>query len=138
MSHQRPLIVVTGRHRPHELLLFALQVVLGLGYLLSVPAPQSLAALVPSWLVFLWAGGLVLSGIVGLAAAWRKQTLAALELERAALIVSAGALLLIGGASFVATGWRAIFGGSMILAWALANITRCLQIRHDAKQMAGG
>ncbi len=59
MSDRPQLIVVTGRHRPHELFLFALQVVLGCAYLVSVPAPQSLAALVPSWLVFLWAAGLV-------------------------------------------------------------------------------
>lgn len=137
MTEPRPIVVVTSRHRPHELFLFALQVLLGVAYLVTVPAPRSLAALVPSWLVHVWAVGLTVSGVLGLAAAvWHRRASTALELERAALLLSTGALGLIGGASFVASGWAAIFGGSMILFWAAANLVRCNQIRKETADLS--
>jgi len=133
---QRPVVVVTSRQRPHELVLLLASVLLGLGYLLTVPPPQSLAAVVPAWLVTTWSVGLLLSGALGLLGAfWRGSILVALELERAALLVSTGALLLIGGASFAVAGWRALFGGSIILAWGVANIVRCVQIGQDTHKL---
>ncbi len=116
--------------------LFAASVVLGLGYLITIPAPQSLAAVVPIWLVQVWALGLLFSGSFGIVAAlWRGSLLVGLELERAALLLSTGALALIGGASFAANGIRAAFGGLIIVAWGAANIARCLQIRRDVRQL---
>lgn len=135
----RQLLNPSGRHRYHELVLFGASVLLGISYLSTVPAPQSLTALVPGWLVALWAIGLLASGSLGLiAAAWRGSILVALELERSALLISTGALLLIGGTSFVATGLRALFGGLIIASWAVANILRALQIRRDLHTPTAG
>lgn len=130
------IVVVNSRQRPHERVLLGISVILGISYLATVPAPQSLAALVPSWLVILWAIGLLLSGGVGLAAAmWRGSIAVALEVERAAWLANTGPLLLIGGASFVVNGWRAMFGGSIILAWAIANLARSRQIRREVNAL---
>ena len=115
---------------------FAFQVILGAAYLFTVPAPQSLAAIMPHWLVMTWAAAMVLSGAAGLIGSWwRGSPSSALELERGALLMSTGALALIGGASFVVNGWRAAFGGGLIVAWAAANLVRCWQIRTDVKKI---
>jgi len=138
----RPVIVVSSRNRPHELVLLGLSAALGLAYLVTVPPPQSLAALVPAWLATMWSLGLFVSGVLGLfAALWRGAIRFALEVERVAMLVSTGALLLIGGASFVVSGWRALFGASLAIAWAAANIVRSGQIRRDLAKiitMEGG
>lgn len=135
MTSPRSVLVVSSRRNPHTLFLFALQVPLGIAYLFTVPAPQSLAALVPGWLVMAWAVGLTLSGMVGVVSVWPWAVTTAMELERGALLASSGALLLIGGASLVVNGLRAIFGWSLILAWAAANLVRCRQIHRDVNQI---
>jgi len=123
----RPVFVVAGRHRPHEVLLLAVSVVSGLAYVIGAPAPGSLAALLPGWAVAVWAWGLLLSGVVGLSGVWRS-----LELEAAAMLLGAGALLwyAVAVAQF---GWRGLFGGAVALAWASANVWRAAQIRRDLR-----
>jgi hypothetical protein len=90
----------------------------------------------------MWSLGLFVSGVLGLfAALWRGAIRFALEIERVAMLVSTGALLLIGGASFVVNGWRALFSASLAIAWAAANIVRSGQIRRDLAKiiaMEGG
>lgn len=133
-----PFVVVTSRHRPHELVLLGLSVLLGIAYLVRLPPPQTLAAVVPGWLVAVWALGLVVSGVIGLSAAvWQGSIIVALQMERAALLLNNAPLILIGGASFATLGWgRAVFGGSIILGLAAANLVRSLQINRDVKQLA--
>lgn len=131
------IVLVTGRHRPHELLLLAVSVLLGVSYLVRVPAPQTLTAAVPRWVVLLWAVGLVASGIVGLAGClWRGDIATGLGLERGAMLMSTGALLLIGSVIVSATGMRGLFSAGITIAWALANLYRCLQITTDLRQVA--
>jgi hypothetical protein len=117
--------------------LFGASVLLGVAYQVQVPTPQSLAALVPAWMVVLWSWGLLLSGAVGLVACfWRGGITVGLGFESGALLMSTAALLLIAAASFAVNGVRAVFGIGLIAAWGLANVARCLQIRHDLRQIA--
>lgn len=131
------IVLVTGRHRPHELLLLAWSVLLGASYLLTVPAPQSLSAAVPRPIVLLWAGGLALSGAIGLIGClWRGNVAVGLGIERGALIMSTAVLILIASVFVAAVGWRAAYSTGLTLAWALANLSRCIQITTDLRQIA--
>jgi hypothetical protein len=94
-------IVVTGRHRPHELLLLVVSIITGLAYLLGSPPPGSVAALMPDWLISLWAVGLLISGAMGLfGAVYRRDLELGLIAEGAAMLIGAGALLVAAYASF--------------------------------------
>lgn len=140
MTERGPVLVVSGRHQPHELFAFAAQALVGLAFLVTVPAPASLSAVVPGWLALLWSVGLLLAGVTGLVAAKIRMGGAALLLEHAALVVSTGMLFLIGAASIAVNGLRATFGIAWIAAWTGANIWRIRQIRRDLTKIrnAGG
>lgn len=138
MSQHRPIIVLAGRHRPHEILLLAMSVPLGVGMLASAPAPQSLIAVMPGWLVSVWAVALVLSGVVGLAAVWWPgDPLRAMRAEAGALVINAGVLVTFAGAAFVVAGWRAWFVGGFFAGWGAANIWRTAQIGRETRELLG-
>lgn len=137
----RPVVIVTGRHRPHQVLFVGLSFVLGMAYTVGAPPPQSLAALMPAWLVHVWAIGLLASGVLGgvsLAIADRPER--GLWLEAAAMLIGAGALVVALVAIFVFAGWRGLFGAGITAAWAGANLWRAWQIRRDltAVEYGGG
>jgi hypothetical protein len=127
----RPVVIVSGRHRPHEILFLVVSVVVGVAYTAGAPPPTSVAALLPGWTVRVWAVGLAVSGLLGAAglvarAAW------ALQLEQAAMLIGAGALVWY-TAAVAPFGWRALFAGCISAAWAGANLWRAAQIRRDLK-----
>lgn len=131
------VVVVSGRHRPHELVFLGLSVLLGATYLLGAPPPASVVALMPHWVVLLWAAGLAFSGLVGLLALlvfgrWLESSLMA---EAGAMLVGAGALVLLDAATIsVASIHTSVFGIGFVLAWALANLVRVAQIRRELVQ----
>ena len=131
----RPVVVVAGRHRPHEILLLAVAVLTGLAYTLGAPPPNSLAALLPGWSVRVWAVGLALHGVAGLAACASKARWS-LPAEQASMLVGAAALVwyavALADASQTA-GARALLSGGITLAWAGANLWRAGQIYHDLR-----
>jgi len=130
----RPVLVVAGRSRPHEVLLLATSIPLGAGVLLTAPAPQSLTSLMPRWFVLAWAAALAVSGLVGLVAIyWPGPAARKLSAESAALILNGGSLGVFALAAVAASGWRAWFAASYFAAWAAADIIRSLQIRRDLK-----
>lgn len=135
----RPIVIVTGRHRPHQIAFLALSVLFGLAFTFGAPPPQSVAALMPQWLVALWAVGLLLSGVlglVGIAAIRRVQT--GLLLEVASMLLGAGALTIVTFAVFAYSGWKGFFGGGLCVAWAVANLVRAGQIRRDLETLQRG
>lgn len=120
-----PLVVISGRHRPHEILLLAVQVITGVAYSIGAPPPTSMAALMPAWALLVWAVGLAVSGVLGLAGVvWSPRV------EAAAMLIGAAALIWYAGA-LVPFGWRALLAGAISIAWAAANLWRALQIRND-------
>lgn len=136
MASTRPVVVVTGRHRPHEIVFLIFALITGLAYTLGAPPPQSAAAEMPPWLVHLWATGLLLHGAIGLAAVLlplpRERGLLA---EAGSMLIGAGALMMAAAAAFSYAGAHALLGGGLTLAWAIANLVRALQIRTDLRSL---
>jgi hypothetical protein len=132
-----PPVVITGRHRPHELVFLALALVLGLAYTLGAPPPQSAAAEMPAWLVDVWAAGLLVHGVTGAASVllpWRRDR--ALWLEAGSMLIGFGALLLVGAAAFSYAGTGALLGGGLCFGWAVANLVRVFQIHRDLRWLS--
>lgn len=127
MTGARPLVVVSGRHRPHEILLLAVQVITGLAYTVGAPPPTSVAALLPGWALLVWSTGLAVSGVVGLVGVvWSPRV------EAAGMLLGAGALIWY-AAALAPFGWRALLAGAISAAWAGANLWRAIQIQHDLR-----
>lgn len=103
-------------------------------YLLGAPPPTSLAVTIPHWLVLVWAGGLAVSGAVGLAGCWWHGH-RGLRLEQGGLLIGAGALLIYTVSAFVFAGSRALFAGGVVCMWAAANLWRAAQCQRDLKQI---
>lgn len=127
----RPLVVVSGRHRPHELLLLAVSVITGAAYTVGAPPPTSVAALMPTWALHVWSAGLVISGALGLVGALTRRGWS-LAVEQAGMLIGAAALVWYVGA-VVPFGWRGLFAGLISMAWAAANLARAVQIRNDLR-----
>lgn len=127
----RPLVVVSGRHRPHELLFLAVSLVTGVAYTIGAPPPTSIAALMPAWALHVWSAGLFLSGVLGLIGALTRRGWS-LAVEQASMLIGAAALVWYVGA-VVPFGWRGLFAGLISLAWAIANLVRAAQIRNDLR-----
>lgn len=133
----RPVIVVTGRHRPHELLFLALSSLFGVAYTLAAPPPQSVAATMPGWTVRIWAIGLLVSGVSGLASTLLPLRLdRGLSVELGAMLIGAGALVVTTTAILSSAGLsRGSFGVGFCSAWALANLWRAFQIFRDLREL---
>jgi hypothetical protein len=129
-------VVFAPRVRAHELVFCALSFGLGMSYLLGAPPPASAAAQMPGWLVHAWAAGLAISGAAGLTAAmitrWRETSL---TLEAGAMLMGAGALILVAVAIAAAIGMAGLFGAAFCLAWAIANLFRAVQIRRELAEL---
>lgn len=132
------LVVLSGPLRPHEMMFQALAIVLGAVYLIGAPPPTSVAALMPEWAVRLWAGGLLVSGLLtALSLLLRRRPETSLRIEQSAMLLGAAALVWAGSAVFTyAWSSRALLAGGFCLVWAAANILRSEQCRRDARRVA--
>lgn len=133
---RRVVVIVTGRHRPHELALLVVSAVLGAAFLLAAPPPTSVASQMPHPYVVAWAAGLLVSGVVGLIGCLAPVAAArGLLLEVGGMLVGAGALLTVLVEVFAFAGWRGLFSGGFVAAWIAANLVRVWQIRRDLRQL---
>lgn len=123
----RPVVVVSGRHRPHEILLIIVSILTGAAYTVGAPPPTSIAALLPGWALLVWSIGLAVSGVIGLAG-----VLWSLRIEAAGMLLGTGALIWY-AAAVAPFGWRGLLAGAISVAWAGANLWRALQIRQDLR-----
>lgn len=122
-------IVLSGKHYAHEVLLLAVSLIVGVAYTINSPPPTSLSVTVPHWVIIVWSGGLVISGGFGLLGCfWPRRLDVALEIERGALVIQVGALLLYTVALFAAVGWPALFSGAINVGWVIANLRRVWMI----------
>jgi protein-S-isoprenylcysteine O-methyltransferase Ste14 len=132
MGQSRPVVIVTGRRRPHQIVFLVLAFMLGLAYTLGAPPPQSTAALMPSPIVHTWALGLLAHGAIGLLGVFLPvKRERGLWLELGSMFVGAGALFFVTILVFAYAGWSALFGGTLSLAWGAANLVRAWQIQRD-------
>jgi len=133
----RPVLVVSGRHRPHEMLLLAFSVLIGAAYTLGSPPPQSVVAQVYPALVHLWSAGLLVSGLLGLGALLAPLRLdVTLALEAGAMLIGAAALVIAAAAIFEYNGAaKGLFGGGFCIAWMLANVARAALAWRDRREL---
>lgn len=135
MSQPRPIVVVGGGAE-HEANMMATSMLIGVGMLLAAPAPQSVLAVLPGWLVTVWAATWVASGAACLAALrWRKSLYRSLLVERAALVLNTVSVGTFALAAFVFAGWRAWVTGVFLAGWAVANLVRAYRIGREVKQL---
>lgn len=134
----RPIVIIGGRRRPHELLLLLFSLFAGAAFLLGAPRPNSMGDSVGEPLVTLWAVGLFVAGAVGLWGCYtRNNVTRGLLLERAGMLLSAGAVLGYAAQVLSINGERAGFAGGFCIAWAVANVVRSLQISNDLRSLRG-
>lgn len=127
MTGSRPVLVISGKHRPHEILLLAVALIVGTAYTVGAPPPNSIAALLPTWALYIWSVGLAVSGVVGLIGVrWSPR------IEAAGMLIGTGALIWY-SAAVAPLGWKALLAGGICAAWAGANLWRAVQIRQDLK-----
>lgn len=132
------LAAARGRHRPHEVLLLAVSVYLGVIYAVGAPPPGSLSALLPLWIFKTWAVVLLLSGVFGLVGCfWPWRADVGLEVERGALVMQTGGLLLYTAVVFTFAGWPAMAAGAITVAWAIANGVRAAQVTRLLRPLKG-
>lgn len=130
------VVIITGRHRPHELALLGVSAVLGAAFLLEAPPPTSVASQMPHGYVVAWAAGLMVSGTVGLIGCLVSLgPRRGLLLEAGGMLIQAGALLIVLAAVFAFAGSRGLFSGGFVGAWIAANLVRAWQIRRDLRQL---
>ncbi len=133
---ERPIIVVTGSRRPHELLLLAFSLIAGLAFLLGAPRPASMGDSMGDWFTTLWAFGLLFTGLIGLVGSfWRGSVARGLLLERSAMLLGAGAAMGYAIQVYSTNGGRSLFAAGFCFFWALANVARAVQISNDLRSM---
>lgn len=128
----RPL-VVTGRHRPHEVALLVCSAVLGVAYLAGAPTPPSVQVLQPVWLRDVWYWLLIAGGAVGAAGLWVRRVDLGMGLERAGMIANAAAIGILGAEGLIRTGAPAVGSAAFLLMLAAANLVRVAQITRDLR-----
>lgn len=128
-------IVVTGRHRPHEVVFLAFSALAGLVFVAGVKPPSSLEQLVPVWIIWTWYVLLLASGVIGLVSLPLRDPYRALVLERAAMLGHVAAPALYGLALLASGNAAALFSGLFFAAWAAASGWRAWQIQRGIRAL---
>ncbi len=135
MELPRPILIITGRNRPHLLMTLWFSLVSGLVFVLGAPIPPSMGS---SDLVAVWAWLLLLSGAIGLTGCYTRHNLKrGLGLERAGMLAGAGAVIGYAIQVYMINGNRALFSAGFCAGWAIANVVRALQISNDLRKVRG-
>jgi hypothetical protein len=129
-----PFLIVSGRHRPHEVLLLASFLLFGVVYLAGMPAPPSMARSA-HWLLQTWAGGLLAGGGIGLAGCFgvRRNMARGLLLEAGGLLLSSGSLIIYVWAAIGSDGPLPLVSVGFGATIVAANLWRVWQIRADVQ-----
>ncbi|MDG4790363.1 hypothetical protein O7626_31340 [Micromonospora sp. WMMD1102] len=129
------MLVVTGRHRPHEVLFLGFSAVTGAAFVAGAKPPGTLESLMDLWVLWTWYGLLLASGVVGLISFLLSDLYRALVYERAAMVGHVTAPTMY-GVALLATGQAtALFAGAFCLTWAAASGWRCWQVQQDIRSL---
>lgn len=128
-------IVVTGRHRPHEVLFLAFSALVGAAFIVGAKPPGTLERLLPDWVLWTWYLLLLASGLIGLVSFAQGDPYRALVLERAAMFGQTAAPILY-GIGLASTGQAAaLFGAAFVLTWSAASAWRGWQINQGMRAL---
>lgn len=120
--------LVPARRHPDQVLVAALLVISGLPIIAGGPRPGSVSATLPVPLVYLWAGVLVLCGLMVVAAAVVRSAEVGLYLELAAHPPMAVMLWVYAASAFLVGGGQAAVAGAILAAIGLARTVRTIQV----------
>lgn len=121
-------IIVTGRHRPHEVMFLALSAIAGAAFVLGAKPPTTVERLVEPWVLWTWYLLLLASGVIGLVSFLLPDTYRALVLELASMHGQTAAPLLYGLALLASGRPEATFAVAFCLSWAGASGWRGWQV----------
>ena len=131
------MLVVTGRYRPHQILLLAYS--LAAGVLMATglaPVPPLIVGALWPWVVNIWVGLWIGSGAAGLAGVlWRgRDRDTGMRLEAGGMLLNTAPLCVqVGVILPYASGAVSITSVCLIVAWAVANLARAEQVRRDLR-----
>lgn len=127
--------IVTGAHRPHQVVLLVFSVVAGLVYAFRrAPEPKSFDQLISPVVLGVWYTLLLMGGLTGLVGSfWRRNVYRGLMLEQASMVMLCSALALYASAAFLAAGWAATGAGGSLAAWCASCGWRWFQIARDLR-----
>lgn len=128
-------IVVTGRHRPHEVLFLAFSALIGAAFVLGAKPPGTLESLLDAWILWTWYVLLLASGAIGLVSFALRDPFQALVLERAAMVGHVAAPTMYGLALLVTGEAAALFAGAFCLTWAAASAWRGWQVQQGIRAL---
>lgn len=126
-----PLMPPPVTRNPDTVFLLALLLVTGLGQLASGTEPAAVEALVPSWMLMAWSGGLTASAGVTLAGIAWPGHLTGLMIEAVGRIMLAPAATAYAVAIAVAAGPRGAILVGLLAALSAASVWRVWQIHRS-------
>lgn len=131
----RKIIVISGKGRPHEVMLLVVSVLLGIAFLLGIKPPNSIESLMPTWMRTAWFLFLLIGGSIGLVGIWWRNKYTGLVLERFSMILLSAAAGMYAVAVISYGKTAAIAVGAILIAWSIACGVRATQITSDLKSM---
>ena len=122
------------RYPPYEFSFMLLAIVLGTVWLTTIPAPATVVAVMPGWVVTSLAVVMLTTGLLCIVGCmWRGDPERGLQMESGALGAQTGALLILSG-SLVYT-WAVgilpappALGVGLLIAWMASNTWRAIEI----------
>lgn len=128
-------IVVTGRHRPHEVMFLVISALAGAAFMAGAKPPSTVEQLVAPWVLWAWYVLLLVSGVVGLIGIALGDVYRTLVLELAAMHGQATGPVLY-GLALLATGKpSAWFAVAFCFGWAVASAWRAWQIWEGVRAL---
>jgi hypothetical protein len=128
-------VIITGRHRPHEVLFLAFSALVGLAFVAGAKPPTTLERLLPLWVLWTWYLLLLASGLIGLASFTLVDPYRALVLERAAMYGQVAAPTLYGVALIGTRQAAAMFVAAFVLTLAVASAWRGWQVSRGIRAL---
>ncbi|MDP9799338.1 hypothetical protein J2S43_007850 [Catenuloplanes nepalensis] len=132
----RPLIVASGRH-PFEVCTLLAAFIVGTALHLGAVVPRSVSTAMPPTIQAVWAIGLIVAGLAGLAgvAVPRRRLLVGLGLELLGIGVLGTAATMYSISLYAVSAEQAIVAGGFVSALAVASWWRWGQIIVDLRRL---
>lgn len=122
------------RYPPYEFSFMLLAIFLGAVWLTTIPAPATVVAVMPAWVVTGLAVVLLATGLLCiLGCVWRGNPERGLQLESGALGGQTGGLLILGGSIYYTWAVGIVpappaLGVGLLVAWMASNMWRLVEI----------